>query len=223
MRAVIADDHPLYREAVGLRLQRQLHETEIVEVGEVDELMSLAGSGDNQIELILLDLCMPGMKGGRTVEDVVRAFPDAAVVLVSGAARFEDIRHAIDAGARGFLPKTLSSKLFAQAISVVMAGGTFLPAETLQMNDAQATAEPLARNAGAGTNSDLFSNLTADLTTRQQQVLVQLASGATNKEIGRNLEIAEVTVKLHIRQVLRKINARNRAEAASIATRAGLI
>jgi DNA-binding NarL/FixJ family response regulator len=219
MRAVIADDHPLYREAVGLRLQRQLHEVEIIEVGRLDELMPLAGTGDNQIELILLDLRMPGMKGGQTVEDVVRVFPAAAVVLVSGAAEFEDIRRAIDAGARGFLPKTLSSKVFARAIAIVMAGGTFLPAETLQMNGAQAPAGPVAHNDGA----DLTARLTADLTSRQQQVLVQLASGATNKEIGRNLEIAEVTVKLHIRQILRKINARNRAEAASIATRAGLI
>ena len=215
MRAVIADDHPLYREAVGLRLQRQLHEAEVIEVGKLDELMSLAGTGDNQIELILLDLRMPGMMGGQTVEDVVKVFPSAAVVLVSGAAEFEDIRRAVDAGARGFLPKTLSSKVFARAIAIVMAGGTFLPAETLQMNGAQPPAGPVAHNDGAG--------LTADLTSRQQQVLVQLASGATNKEIGRNLEIAEVTVKLHIRQILRKINARNRAEAASIATRAGLI
>lgn len=219
MRAVIADDHPLYREAVGLRLQRQLHEVEIIEVGGLDELMPLAGTGDNQIELILLDLRMPGMKGGQTVEDVVRDFPAAAVVLVSGAAEFEDIRRAVDAGARGFLPKTLSSKVFARAIAIVMAGGTFLPAETLQMNGAQAPAGPVAHNDDA----DLTARLTADLTSRQQQVLVQLASGATNKEIGRNLEIAEVTVKLHIRQILRKINARNRAEAASIATRAGLI
>lgn len=219
MRAVIADDHPLYREAVGLRLQRQLHEVEIIEVGRLDELMPLAGTGDNQIELILLDLRMPGMKGGQTVEDVVRVFPAAAVVLVSGAAEFEDIRRAVDAGARGFLPKTLSSKVFARAIAIVMAGGTFLPAETLQMNGAMAPAGPVAHNDGA----DLTARLTADLTSRQQQVLVQLASGATNKEIGRNLEIAEVTVKLHIRQILRKINARNRAEAASIATRAGLI
>ena len=223
MRAVIADDHPLYREAVGLRLQRQLHEVEIIEVGGLDELMPLAGTGDNQIELILLDLRMPGMKGGQTVEDVVRVFPAAAVVLVSGAAEFEDIRRAVDAGARGFLPKTLSSKVFARAIAIVMAGGTFLPAETLQMNGAQAPAGPVAHNGGADLTARLTARLTADLTSRQQQVLVQLASGATNKEIGRNLEIAEVTVKLHIRQILRKINARNRAEAASIATRAGLI
>lgn len=215
MRAIIADDHPLYREAMGLRLQRQQGGAEIVEVGNLDELMALAGTDDGSADLILLDLRMPGMQGGGSVAEVVEAFPDSAVVLVSGAAGYHDIRQAIDAGARGFLPKTLSSKLFAGAVSMILAGGTFLPAETLQMNGSLPTAH-------AEPNGEA-SKITADLTSRQQQVLVQLAAGATNKEIGRNLDIAEVTVKLHIRQILRKINARNRAEAASIATRAGLI
>lgn len=215
MRAVIADDHPLYREAVGLRLQRQLSDAEIIEVGGIDELMALADGEGKPIDLILLDLRMPGMKGGQSVEKVIAAFPDAAVVLVSGAANFEDIKGAIDAGARGFMPKTLSAKLFAGAISIVLTGGTFLPAETLQMNGSWAPDGSLAPGDG--------SALADSLTGRQRQVLVQLAAGATNKEIGRNLDIAEVTVKLHIGQILRKIKARNRAEAASIATRAGLI
>jgi DNA-binding NarL/FixJ family response regulator len=98
---------------------------------------------------------------------------------------------------------------------MILAGGTFLPAEALQLSGPQKPPDSAACNEG--------STLAAKLTPRQQQVLVQLASGATNKEIGRSLEIAEVTVKLHIRQILRRINARNRAEAASIATRAGLI
>lgn len=215
MRAIIADDHPLYREAMGLRLQRQYSGAEIVEVGTLEDLLALARTGGPPADLILLDLRMPGMQGGHSVEAVAKAFPDAAVVLVSGAARFDDIRCAIEAGARAFLPKTLSSELFAGAISMILAGGTFLPAETLQMNGEAAPAEPLV--------SDADRQLAAELTSRQRQVLVQLAAGATNKEIGRNLDIAEVTVKLHVRQVLRKINARNRAEAASIATRAGLI
>jgi DNA-binding NarL/FixJ family response regulator len=215
MRAVVADDHPLYREAVGLRLRRQLGEAEIVEAGSVDELMALAGREGKPIELILLDLHMPGMKGGQTVQEVVKIFQGAAVVLVSGVAGFEDIRRAIDAGARGFLPKTLSSEHFAQAIDMILGGGTFLPAETIQMNGALVPATPATPGGDPP--------LSGDLTRRQQQILVRLASGATNKEIGRDLNIAEVTVKLHMRQILRKIHARNRAEAASIATRAGLI
>ncbi|WP_193369507.1 LuxR C-terminal-related transcriptional regulator [Pelagibius marinus] len=215
MRAIIADDHPLYREAAGLRLQRQLHDLEVIEVGRLDELLALAGTEGEPIELILLDLRMPGMQGGQTIETVVEAFPETAVALVSGAAAYEDIKCAIDAGAKGFLPKTLPSKLFAGAIAVILAGGSYLPAETLQMNG-KVSANPAIDDIDAGAIPD-------ELTPRQLQILAQLASGATNKEIGRGLGIAEVTVKMHIRQILRKINARNRAEAASIATRAGLI
>jgi len=215
MRAVVADDHPLYREAVSLRLTRLVRGAEVEEIGTLDQLIDLAESRAGPVDLILLDLRMPGMAGGETVAKVVKAYPEAAVVLVSGAAEFEDIRRAVGAGARGFLPKTLSSKLFARAIAMILAGGTFLPAEVLQMNG-------LAQSGRASGQRDC-AGLTAGLTAREQQVLVQLASGATNKEIGRDLSIAEVTVKLHIRQILRKINARNRSEAASIATRAGLI
>lgn len=215
MRVVIADDHPLYREALSLRLKQQLREAEIAEVGALDELLALSETDGEQVELVLLDLCMPGMLGGQTVERVVGAFPQAAVVLISGVAMFEDIRQAVDAGARGFFPKTMSSKHFAQAIEMIMAGGTFLPADTLRY----CGPSPVPDNEADGE----AAKLATELTPRQQQVLAHLASGATNKEIGRHLDIAEVTVKLHIRQVLRKIQARNRAEAVSIATRAGLI
>ncbi len=215
MLVVIADDHPLYREALSLRLKQQLPEAEVVEVGKLDDLLALAGGEGTQLDLILLDLCMPGMTGGKTVERVVQAFPEAAIVLISGVAGFQDVKYAIDAGARGFFPKTMSSQHFAQAIEMIMAGGTFLPADTLRQ------CGPAGVPDGEGQSE--AAKLTAELTPRQQQVLAHLASGATNKEIGRHLDIAEVTVKLHIRQVLRKINARNRAEAVSIATRAGLI
>jgi DNA-binding NarL/FixJ family response regulator len=215
MQVVVADDHPLYREALSLRLKQQLPEAEIIEVGALDDLLALSETDGDQVELVLLDLCMPGMIGGQTVERVVRAFPQAAVVLVSGVAQFQDIRQAVDAGARGFLPKTMSSKHFAQAIEMIMGGGTFLPADTLKKCGPSAVADSDAQGEAV--------ELATELTPRQQQVLAHLASGATNKEIGRHLDIAEVTVKLHIRQVLRKINARNRAEAVSIATRAGLI
>lgn len=234
MHIVIADDHPLYREAMGMRLLRQHDTAKITEAGTLGELMAIAGSGEASVDLILLDLRMPGMEGGRSVSSVVKAFPDAAVVLVSGAAGFEDVRRAIAAGARGFLPKTLSSKDFASAISMILAGGSYLPAETLQLHDfnkngqQQDDLQPgelqlrdLQLNGGPPRPE--AQRLASELTTRQQQVLVQVAAGATNKEIGRNLDIAEVTVKLHVRQVFRKINARNRAEAASIAARAGLI
>jgi DNA-binding NarL/FixJ family response regulator len=101
------------------------------------------------------------------------------------------------------------------AISMILAGGTYLPAEM-----AQAGGSGMAEFRSGGTGGGGFGEA---LSPRERQVLVRLSSGASNKEIGRDLNLAEVTVKLHVRQILRKIKARNRSEAASMATRAGLI
>jgi DNA-binding NarL/FixJ family response regulator len=143
---------------------------------------------------------------------VAKVFPGAAVALMSGVARPDDIRSAVHAGARGFLPKTMAPEAFAAAISIILGGGTYLPAEVLWAPEVRAEASGVR-----------MAPPISGLTPREQQVLVRIATGAQNKEIGRDLGLAEVTVKLHVRQILKKIGARNRSEAASIATRAGLI
>ncbi len=214
MRALIADDHPLYREAVRLRLERLIPGVDVVEVGTLSDLLSLRDTQSSAFKLILLDLRMPGMGGGETVRDVALAFPESPIVLMSGSAHSNDVKRAVDVGARGFLPKTLSSELFSAAVAVIIAGGTFLPTEVLQRSAA-------LPDTLAGRPPDRA--IVEMLTPREQQVLVHLASGASNKEIARDLGIAEVTVKLHVRQILRKIRARNRSEAASIAARTGFI
>jgi two-component system nitrate/nitrite response regulator NarL len=140
------------------------------------------------------------------------------VVLMSGAAPNDEVAKAVHAGVRGFIPKTVSSEVMQAAIGIVIAGGTYVPAEVFQQQPGNgsgtATPEPAA---------DIDKLALYKLTPREHQVLMQLASGASNKEIGRGLGLSEVTVKLHVRQILRKISARNRAEAAVIVTRAGLI
>jgi two-component system, NarL family, nitrate/nitrite response regulator NarL len=213
MQVIVADDHPLYREAVRLRLERLLPNAGITEVGSLDELLAQAREAP-PFDLVLLDLYMPGTEPRQGVAAVLAAMQGVPIALMSGHASGDEVRHAIAAGARGFLPKTMSSDLFAMAISMILAGGTYLPAETLQTVRA-------GRSDNNGSMDD--SALNGVLSPRERQVLVRLATGASNKEIGRELNLAEVTVKLHVRQILRKIKARNRSEAASMATRAGLI
>jgi two-component system, NarL family, nitrate/nitrite response regulator NarL len=213
MQVIVADDHPLYREAVRLRLERLLPNAGITEVGSLDELLAQAREAP-PFDLVLLDLYMPGTEPGPGVAAVLAAMQGVPIALMSGHASGDEVRQAIAAGARGFLPKTMSSDLFAMAISMILAGGTYLPAETLQTVRA-------GRSDNNGSMDD--SALNGVLSPRERQVLVRLATGASNKEIGRELNLAEVTVKLHVRQILRKIKARNRSEAASMATRAGLI
>ncbi len=136
MRALIADDHPLYREAARLRLERLIPGIDVTEVGTLEDLLNLRDRQPGAFELILLDLRMPGMAGGETVREVTVAFPESPVVLMSGSAESDDVKRAVDMGARGFLPKTLSSELFSAAVAVIIAGGTFLPTEVLQRSAA---------------------------------------------------------------------------------------
>jgi two-component system, NarL family, nitrate/nitrite response regulator NarL len=208
MRVIIADDHPLYREAVRLRMERSFSSAEISEVEGLDELLRLAAAAEGKFNLILLDLHMPGMDGAESIRRVVETFAGTPVVLMSGLAGQADVTAAIRAGARGFVPKTMSPELFTTALSMIAAGGSFVPADVIQESSADSKSRSFPLDA---------------LTPREQQVLVRLATGAANKEIGRDLGLAEVTVKLHVRQILKKIGARNRAEAASIAAKAGLI
>lgn len=213
MRVAVADDHPLYREALRLRLERLLEPVEVFEAGTLDELLRM--SAGTPFDLILVDLWMPGLGPGPAIQTLLDACPESPVVLMSGAASAADVKHAVDLGVRGFLPKTMPPKQLDAAISIVASGGTYVPAEILMGAASYPTPQ--------GGTADLRQLIADVLTPREQEVLLRLASGLSNKEIGRQLELAEVTVKLHVRQILRKINARNRSEAASIATRAGVI
>jgi DNA-binding NarL/FixJ family response regulator len=209
MRVIIADDHPLYREAVRLRLERSFPSAETWEAGSLDELLALRAAIAGTLDLVLLDLHMPGMSGADLVARVVDTFAGAPVALVSGLANAADVTAAVRAGARGFLPKTLAPEHFTAALTLICSGGSYVPADVLN-----------AAPDGAGPAAE--RELLDGLTPREQQVLVRLATGAPNKEIGRDLGLAEITVKLHVRQILKKIGARNRSEAASIAAKAGL-
>lgn len=208
MRVIVADDHPLYREAVRLRLERLLGSAEIVEASSLEELLAEAPPAQGAA-LVLLDMRMPGVTGVAAIARVVEAFSGVPVVLMSGLATAGEVAEAVRTGARGFLPKTMAPEHFAAAVKLILDGGSFVPADILHAG-AESAATP--QHSALGT-----------LTPREQQVLIRLASGSPNKEIGRDLGLAEVTVKLHVRQILRKIGARNRSEAASIATRAGMI
>jgi two-component system, NarL family, nitrate/nitrite response regulator NarL len=211
MHAIVADDHPLFREAAGARLSRLLPGIDIAEAADFSGLRQLAAAGAAP-DLVLVDLNMPGMDGADGIRRLVEAFPRAAVVLMSGLATETDVREAVRAGARGFLPKTIMPDLFAQAVGIVLNGGTYLPVDAFE------------RGAGGDSGGgDTRAGSVVQLTPREQQVLARLASGAPNKEIGRDLGLAEITVKLHVRQILKKIGARNRSEAVSIAIRNGVV
>lgn len=213
MQIIVADDHPMYLDAVGSMLERLYPDAAIGRAGSLDEVVAAAARLDGICSLVLLDFGMPGMEDvAAAIARVKAGFPSAHIVIVSGIATAEDVRETVAAGARGFLPKTMTMAHFGAAVALVLEGGTYLPAEIFR----QAGQAAIETSRGEADMLDL-------LTARERQVLQHLATGKTNKEIGRELELAEITVKLHVRQILRKTNARNRSEAASIAVRSGLV
>jgi two-component system nitrate/nitrite response regulator NarL len=147
---------------------------------------------------------MPGGSGFEGIERTLAQFPQTPLVVISGDATAAEVQRAVELGARGFLPKTLPAKVLTAALQVILSGGTYVPADYAQAKTAAAPAPVLA-----------------SLTPREAEVLSLLAIGRSNKEIGLALSLQEITVKLHARNIFRKLGVRNRVEAANAAARLG--
>lgn len=199
MRLLIADDHDLLRDALRSHMERAAPGTEVLGVGSVEAaLCTLAARAD--IDVLLLDLRMPGMNGLDGLSRIRAAHPDVKVALMSGEAGPGDVRAALARGALGFLPKTMPGSEMVEAVRRIASGETFVP----EGHAAEGPKEP------------------GDLTRREREVLDFLLQGLSNKEIARRLELEEVTVKLHVRGLCRKLNAKNRTQAAMRAVELGL-
>ena len=202
MRILLADDHPLFAEALQTLIQRSIPSTTLTVVSDLDAAhRALAGA--KRYDLAILDLHMPGTKGFDGVERTLARFPETPLAVISGAASAAEVRRSLELGARGFLPKTLPPKVLAAALQVIASGGTYVPTDY-----ARPAVPKLPTVAG--------------LTPRETEVLALLAEGKSNKEIGRALKLQEITIKLHVRNIFRKLKVRNRVEAANAASGLGL-
>jgi len=215
LRILLADDHDLVREAISLLFQQYFEDCEVAEAGALDPALDLIAE-NNSFDLVLLDLRMPGMNG---LEGLKRALekvaPSTFVVLLSGAYRSEDVRNAIEAGAHGFIPKTLRGQALANAVQLVLAGEKYLPSSILNdLSDGMVGGgDGEGRLAGGFGNEGDF----ARLTPREREVLALLSEGRPNKDIARHLDLREITVKYHLKNIYRKLNVSNRAQAVKMA------
>jgi len=207
-RVLIADDHPLYRDALATLLGRAGDLSVGVAVGSLDA--AVAAGRREHCDIALIDLGMPGMDGVSGIRAFREALPDIPVAIVSGTTDSAAIRSALAAGAIGYLPKTLEPATVVAALRLMLAGGTYLPPELLAV-----AAQPADAAIDPGTAGNA-------LTPREQEVLDHIIHGASNKEIARALGVAEVTVKLHMRRILQKLGVRNRAGAVAVALARGL-
>jgi two-component system nitrate/nitrite response regulator NarL len=205
MRVLIADDHPLYREAVARQITRLLPEATVEEAASMEEAAAIADAAPPG--LFVFDYYMPGMSPS-AVTQLTEKFPNVPVLVLSGGASASEVQAVLQAGARGFLPKTATPEQFTHTIHLLLAGGTSVPPEVLFSGGRLPEGAP--------------AWLTA-LTPRETDVLRATARGLSNKEIARELELAEVTIKLHLSAIFRKMGVRSRTEAAMMAAKTGVL
>ncbi len=199
---LLADDHTLLAESLELYLKADggfaPQRAETLERA----LDKIAENGS--FDVVLLDLDMPGMGGLQGLEKAIAANGEGRVVLFSGQARQDAALRAIEMGAAGFIPKTLTPKSLATAVRFIAAGEIYFPTTMSRTKRPDAQSE-------------------VQLSQREFQVLRGICEGATNKDIAQDLQLTEVTVKMYVRSVCTKLKANNRTQAAIIALSSGMV
>jgi DNA-binding NarL/FixJ family response regulator len=202
-RFLIADDHPLFREALVGALEPLFEDAQIVQADSLNSsLVCLQQYPD--IDLILLDLHMPGCENFYGLIRITQDYPNVPVVVISATDSIEVISYVMNFGAKGFIPKSTSTQLIAEALLTVIDGKTWLP-EKLREKIASIDNEGLS-----------LAQKLAELTPKQFQVLKLVQKGLLNKQIAHKLNVTEATVKAHISAVFRKLDVNTRTQAVLI-------
>lgn len=201
MKILIVDDHAVFREGFAWILARVGPDAEIVEAGDVPEALACTAAKD--VDLVILDLQLPGYRGLDALHKFRKEFPDVRIVLLSGTDDGMLIREGLAAGAEGFIHKSASGETVLEAVRDVLDGGTCLIAET-------------TLTEGSGQTG------IARLTQRQREILPLICDGMSYKEIARRLNISDATVRNHVVCIFERLDVRSRTEAAMLAYRYGL-
>ncbi|MGB1969368.1 MAG: response regulator transcription factor [Paracoccaceae bacterium] len=204
MRILIADDHDLLRETLSMFLASE-GSIDTALASTLDAALDLIHS-EEKFDLIMLDYNMPGMAGLNGLKRAMEASGGTPVALMSGIASRSVAEEALAFGAAGFVPKTLAAKTLVNAVRFMAMGEKYAPIDFMTADDPTVAPNPLAQK----------------LSRRELQVLEGLSKGKSNKEIARDLDLQEPTIKLHVKTLYRKIGAANRTQAALIAKEEGL-
>jgi DNA-binding NarL/FixJ family response regulator len=202
---VIADDHPLFRGALREAVSGLLERADIAEAGTFNELAELLDRG-GEVDLILLDLTMPGVRGFSGLMYMRAQYPSVPVIVVSANDDPAAIRRCMEFGASGFIPKTLGVDSMRNAISRILNGGVWTPPDVdlVAVSDAETAA--------------LMTRM-ASLTPQQVRVLMMLSEGLLNKQIAYQLGVSEATVKAHVSAILQKLGVESRTQAVIAAAK----
>ena len=209
MTVLVVDDHPLFRDGLKLVLQQLADGTRVVTESDATRALEAAQSIDD-LDLVLLDLGLPGMDGYAAIERFAQVSPGVPVVIVSGREDAAEVRRAIALGATGYIPKSTPAGTLLDALRLVLGGGIYVPPLLARSVRPQAAGAP-------------ETAAPEELTQRQVDVLVLLAEGKSNKAIARELDLSEKTVKAHVTAVFRALGVINRTQAALEARKRELI
>lgn len=196
MKILLADDHGLVREAIALILRAEGTQ-DVVEVESVaGALEAITIGGFTQFDIILLDYDMPGMDGLLGLSRVKEVARNTPIAILTGSSSTTIAQQVLASGANGFLQKTMTAKALSAAIRFMLSGEIYVPYNILLTGGNEAN---------------------VPLTPRERDVLIYLQKGMTNKEIGAQLGLQEITIKLHVKTLCRKVGAKNRTQAALLA------
>lgn len=196
-KIIIADDHPLFRQALKLMISAHFEDITVFEAEDVHDLERALAEHQN-IGLLLLDLNIPGAQGFNTLITMRERYPQMAVVVVSGYEDKEVITKAIDHGAVGFIPKSTDVPQMLAALEIILAGGVWTPNLKANKNDL-----PLSE----------IGKKIASLTSQQNRILKMFSDGLLNKQIAAKLSLSEATVKSHASSIFLKLGVKSRTQA----------
>jgi DNA-binding NarL/FixJ family response regulator len=204
---VVADDHPLFRGALRQAVSSLMPSAQVSEAGSWDELTETL-ERVREVDLVLLDLTMPGVQGFSGLLSLRAQFPEIPVAIVSAHEDPAVIRRAIDFGASGFVPKSLDTDQIGSALAAILAGDAWTPPDI----DLSASADR--------ETTDLVRRL-ASLTPQQMRVLMMVSEGLLNKQIAYALSVSEATIKAHVSAILQKLGVDSRTQAVIAASKIG--
>jgi DNA-binding NarL/FixJ family response regulator len=200
LNIIIADDHPLFRNALRQALSSAFERTQWFEADSADALQSVLDSQSVSYDLVLLDLQMPGSHGYSTLIHLRSHYPELPVIVISAHEDINTISRAIHYGGSGFIPKSASMETLKEALTAVLCGDLWLPkgADIIPIED---------------DSTDKMASKLSELTPQQYKVLQMFAEGLLNKQIAYDLGVSEATIKAHATAIFRKLGVRNRTQA----------
>ena len=199
MKIILADDHPLFRQALTITLKSHFSDAEIFDAQTIPELEQHL-QNVNDADLLLLDLDIPGAQGFNSLITIRRTYPNLGVVIISGFEDKETIYKAMSFGAAGFIPKSTSVSEMVVAIKEVLNGKLWTP-------DGEFTGNP---------QTNIADDKIASLTPKQHKILLMFADGLLNKQIAYDLGLSESTIKSHASTIFLKLGVRNRTQAVIV-------